>query len=206
MQIKVYVVGNNLGYARWIENSQLVSKISDANVVFFTGGSDVDPTTYHCKKHPSVWSNPQRDKEELEAWAQVSDNQLVWGTCRGFQLINVLYGGILIQNCENHWCNGVHTITNGRNTVKTTSLHHQMIYPWNLPTEDYEILYWSAPNLSSIYEGDKINISKIKIEPEIAVWHRSGLPTCLGCQGHPEMMSRHSDLVIMLNKLIKKYL
>lgn len=206
MQIKVYVVGPSIGYARWINNCRIVSKLSEADIVFYTGGSDVDPSIYNCEKHPFVWSDLERDRYELEIWSKISPNQLVWGTCRGFQLINVLYGGILVQNCENHWCSGEHTITNGVNIFRTTSLHHQMIYPWDLPKEDYEILYWSDPSRSSIYEGDKVNISKIKVEPEVAIWHRSGLPTCLGVQGHPEMMNKYSDFVVMLNNLIKNYL
>lgn len=202
---KVFVVGPQTGYARWIDELELVNKISDADIIFFTGGSDIDPATYNCKKHPSVWCSPHRDREELAVWSQVSPNQLVWGTCRGFQLINCLYGGILVQDCDNHWCDG-HSITNGIDSYETTSLHHQMIYPWELDQSDYDILYWSTKKRSNKYEGDKIDPCKILLEPEVAVWHRRGMPICLGAQGHPEMMSIDSPFVRMLNNLLNKYL
>ena len=81
--MKVYVVGSLLGYARWIDNCELVKNIEDANIVFFTGGGDVSPVYYGCKEHPATWPSPYRDKEEIEAFSQVRENQLVFGTCRG---------------------------------------------------------------------------------------------------------------------------
>lgn len=205
MEIKVYVVGGATGYARWIDNVVLVNDIAKADIVFYTGGSDVDPSTYNCKKHHSVWSSIRRDQEELAAWAQISPNQLVFGTCRGFQLLNCLNGGILIQDCNNHWGYN-HNITNGSHDIETTSLHHQMIYPYTINPDDYEILYWSSKNRSTHYDGDKIDASLIKIEPEIGVFHRHDMPICLGVQGHPEMMSYNSELVYILNQLLLKYL
>lgn len=204
--IKVYVVGPQTGYARWIQDAKLVNDISKADLVFFTGGADVDPSVYHCKRHESVWSSPQRDIEELNAWKQISKDQLVFGTCRGYQLINCLYGGILIQDVDNHWCCGTHSITNGEQSYQVTSLHHQMIYPFDLDPEDYDILYWSTKRRSKRYEGDKIDVNKIKCEPEMGVFHRKGLPTCIGVQGHPEMMDDESEFVLMLNEFIKNYL
>lgn len=207
MEIKVYVVGYQKGYARWIDNCVLVDDIHKADVVFFTGGADVDPSTYHCKAHHSVWSSLARDREELAAWREMSPNQVAWGTCRGFQLLNCLFGGILVQDCDNHWCGGTHNITNKEgDIVATTSLHHQMIYPYTIDPSNYEILYWADQNRCTYYEGDKIDPSKILIEPEVAVWHREDLPTSLGVQGHPEMMSNNSELVYILNNLLKSYL
>lgn len=110
---------------------------------------------------------------------------------------------MLVQDCDNHaGCN--HGITNGRETFTITSLHHQMIYPFNLNKRDYDILYWSTIKRCSYYHGDKINPERIIREPEIAVFHKEGLPICLGVQGHPEMMN-YGELHDMLNDLILKY-
>lgn len=119
------------------------------------------------------------------------------------QLLCVLNGGLLIQDCDNHaGCS--HKITNGIDAFTITSLHHQMIYPFNLNPSNYDILYWSATKRCSHYNGDKINPESITVEPEIAVFHREGFPVCLGVQGHPEMM-HYGDLHDMLNDLILKY-
>ena len=68
--------------------------------LLFTGGNDIDPSTYHAKltahiKNPSL----KRDKQELQllAWA-LADNKAILGICRGMQLINVSLGGDLYQD------------------------------------------------------------------------------------------------------------
>lgn len=202
--MKVYVVGSMWSYARWIDNCELVDNIKDAQVVFFTGGGDVTPKFYGCEQHPATWPSTHRDIEEIEAFKQVTDNQIVWGTCRGFQLIAAMYGGILVQDVTNH-AGGNHTITNGKELYTVTSLHHQMIYPWNLDQKDYEILYWSEKRRSKHYFGDKVDPTKITVEPEMAVFHREGLPLCLGVQGHPEMMSNNDPFVRKINEILLDY-
>lgn len=79
----VYVVGNDISYISFIKNAKVVSSISDADIVLFTGGEDVDPSLYGCEKHPSTYSNLNRDLYEKRIFEQVADNQLVIGVCRG---------------------------------------------------------------------------------------------------------------------------
>ena len=201
--MKVYVVGSGLSYARWIDGVQIVNDINDANIVFFTGGCDVSPELYGCKRHYSTWDYPSRDAMEVAAFRKMRPDQLAFGTCRGLQFLCAINGGLLIQDVSNH-AGGSHNITNGKDIYEVVSLHHQMIYPWNLDPKDYDILYWSDKKRSAYYEGDKIDPSLVKVEPEVAVFHKEGLPICLGVQGHPEMM-RYGELHEMLNKLILYY-
>lgn len=84
--MKVFVVGYATGYARFISDLELVSDITKADVVLFTGGCDVDPSSYGRKRHPSVYSSLQRDKEEIEAFKKMRKDQLAMGTCRGLTL------------------------------------------------------------------------------------------------------------------------
>jgi gamma-glutamyl-gamma-aminobutyrate hydrolase PuuD len=202
--MKVYVVGEQRGYARWIDNCKLVDNIHAANVVLFTGGGDISPKYYNCEQHPTTWPSPWRDVEEIEVFQQIRSNQVCFGICRGFQLQCVMYGGLLIQDVTNHaGCD--HTITDGKEVFLTTSLHHQMIYPWNLDQKDYDILYWSSDKRSKHYFGDKINSEKIIIEPEMAVFHRENMPICLGVQGHPEMMPLNDPFVRKINQILLSY-
>lgn len=201
--MRVYVVGTQYGYARWIDNCELVDKIEDAQVVFFTGGGDVSPKYYGCAQHPATWPSTYRDEEEIEIFQQVADNQLVWGTCRGFQLMAVMNGALLIQDVTNHV--GTHDITNGEENYRVTSIHHQMIYPWNLDPKDYDILYWSTRKISKHYEGDKIDPSKVLVEPEVVIFHKEGKPFCFGAQGHPEMMLKEDPFVRKLNIMLQEY-
>ena len=48
---KVYVVGEAINYVNFMTGVKLVNAIEDANIVLFTGGEDVDPSLYGCKKH-----------------------------------------------------------------------------------------------------------------------------------------------------------
>lgn len=202
--MKVYVVGTYLGYTRWIDNCQLVDKIEDAQVVFFTGGGDVSPKYYGCKQHPRTWPSTFRDEEEIKIFKQIRSNQVVWGTCRGFQLLCVMNGGKLIQDVTGH-AGSDHEITNGKDTYHVTSIHHQMIYPWDLNPKDYDILFWSEHRISRYYEGDQIDSNKVIVEPEMAIFHKEGLPFCFGVQGHPEMMLRSDPFVRRLNKMLLEY-
>ena len=79
----VYVVGNQKPYANFIEDAVLVDTIEKADIVIFTGGEDVDPAFYSCKKHRSTYSNPNRDVYEINEFNKINRNQLVIGLCRG---------------------------------------------------------------------------------------------------------------------------
>lgn len=81
--MKVFVVGDMTNYADWIKNCELVSNIKEANIVFFTGGEDVTPSFYGCKKHRTTYCYPNRDAYEKEIFDSIKLNQLALGVCRG---------------------------------------------------------------------------------------------------------------------------
>lgn len=205
--IKVYVVGPSTGYSGFIENKVLVDKMEEAQVVLFTGGEDINPRLYNKVPHHSVYYTDRRDKMEVAAFEKIRPEQVAVGICRGAQLFCALYGGILVQDCDRHWGHGKHTITNGTQEFTVTSIHHQMQYPYDLPNEDYEVLFWSEGR-SSYYEGDGVDPKKIKEfgEPEVTVFHREGMPLCFGIQGHPEMMDRNDPFVKWVNEKIHEYI
>lgn len=201
--MKVFVVGGDTYYANWIKDCKLVDNLKEADIIFFTGGEDVSPNLYGCKKHRTTYNNPQRDAYEVEIFNQISKYQGVISVCRGSQLICTMNGGKLVQNCNNHAIWGTHEIVNKNgDKYQITSIHHQMAYPFDIDPEYYEILFW-AEHRSTIYEGDKIDPKKIIKEPEITLYHHRNKPTCLGIQGHPEMME-YGKLHDMLNKLIQE--
>ena len=202
--MKVFVVGGDTYYINWIQNCELVNDLKEANIVFFTGGEDVTPSLYGCKKHPTTYCNIHRDKYEKEIFNNISKDQLVVSVCRGSQFICCMNGGKLIQNCDHHAIWGTHEIVDkNNNKYQITSTHHQMAYPFDIDPNLYEILYWSE-HRSTKYEGDKIDAKKVVKEPEITLYHLENKPVCIGIQGHPEMML-YSELHDMLNDLIKQW-
>jgi gamma-glutamyl-gamma-aminobutyrate hydrolase PuuD len=68
--------------------------------VIFSGGADVDPARYGAEAHPET-DQPQarRDAGELALLAAALERDLpVLAICRGFQLLNVVRGGDLVQH------------------------------------------------------------------------------------------------------------
>lgn len=68
--------------------------------ILFSGGEDVDPALYDEKaKHESVHFDRARDDFELALLDAALDRRLpILGICRGIQMINVKFGGTLIQD------------------------------------------------------------------------------------------------------------
>lgn len=203
---KVFVVGPQKAYSKWITDHQLTDNLEEADIVMFTGGEDVDPSLYGCAKHPTTYSNLSRDLEEKEIFEKVRTDQLCIGICRGSQFLCAMNGGLLIQNVDNHATFGTHQIisaTDCNDRYDITSTHHQMQYPFNLVRdEDYKILYY-AQRRATFYEGDKITRTP-SCEPEIVLYTKENKPLCLAIQGHPEMMRAEAPVINMLNKLIDK--
>jgi gamma-glutamyl-gamma-aminobutyrate hydrolase PuuD len=208
---KVFVVGGGIYYAVFLRDYELVNNPKDADIVIFTGGEDVDPSLYNELRHPSTYSNIDRDKKELEAFkiCAALDTKLVIGICRGAQFLCVANGGKLVQDVENHSITSTHPLIPTENTVdkkvyQITSTHHQMQYPYDMSPKDYEVLYVELGR-SPIYEPcTKQEIEKLILqgEPEIVLYHKKGFPKCLAIQGHPEMMRSTSPTIEMINNLI----
>jgi putative glutamine amidotransferase len=64
------------------------------------GGADIDPASYGEETHPeTVDTVPERDRFEIALVRAAVERDLpVLGICRGMQLINVAYGGTLLQH------------------------------------------------------------------------------------------------------------
>ncbi len=112
--------------------------------LMLTGGSDVDPSLYGQETDPQagVESRPERDRMELALLSEALTRDMpVLGICRGMQVLNVGFGGSLIQDLPNHRADSEDSSTSHRVFVspgsklgaifgaggfyKTNSLHHQ---------------------------------------------------------------------------------
>jgi putative glutamine amidotransferase len=71
--------------------------------LLLTGGADMDPVRYGQPVAGSTDIERDRDELETEAWAAAEARDLpVLGICRGFQVINILRGGTLLQHVDGH--------------------------------------------------------------------------------------------------------
>ncbi len=84
--------------ARLLEDPDEVLDLLDGLVL--AGGADIDPASYGARAHPeTVDTVPERDRFEIALVRAAIERDLpVLGICRGIQLINVAYGGTLLQH------------------------------------------------------------------------------------------------------------
>ena len=101
-------------WARVVESGGEVVDLNEATVerladlvpsldgLVLTGGIDVDPAAYGAERHLKVKETaPGRDAMELDALMRSLDRDIpVLAICRGHQLLNVGFGGSLIQHID----------------------------------------------------------------------------------------------------------
>lgn len=154
----------------------------------FTGGADICPFLYGEKVHRTTSFDLSRDQEEITAWKYFAFHNHTLpkvGICRGMQLGNVLLGGSLYQDIDNHSSlASEHKIkifsAKGDRFSMVNSCHHQMC----IPATDMRIL--AAGNNASKHTRFERTIlpEKDKWQDIEAIYH----PACnfLGVQWHPE--------------------
>lgn len=153
----------------------------------FTGGADICPILYGEKVHTTTSFSVTRDLEEIKAWKHFAFekyNLPKIGICRGMQLGNVLLGGGLIQDVDNHQGVKDHKVklisTKGDRFAHVNSCHHQMV----LPASDMRILAYAdeARTMKSPNTTRKVSAgSWADVE---AIFHP--YTNFLGVQWHPE--------------------
>jgi gamma-glutamyl-gamma-aminobutyrate hydrolase PuuD len=171
---------------------EVVDTMSSADLVQFTGGSDVTPSLYGQHAHFKTYNQPARDAfEVLQFKAAQKAGLPMAGICRGGQFLNVMCGGSLWQHVEGHCGPHLAQYTTGSEIrdIMVSSTHHQMIIPINNPKK-YELL------MSARQEGIKekcggthqsskqvIKMAKDKKDVEALFYHEK---KCLCFQPHPE--------------------
>lgn len=71
------------------------------DAICFMGGTDVDPAIYGEERGPTTQTpDKKRDAFEVDVFNRFKDTDVyLFGICRGAQLLNVLNGGKMIQEC-----------------------------------------------------------------------------------------------------------
>lgn len=110
----------------------VVDKMEDADLLQFTGGSDVTPSYYGEEAHPATHNNPPRDAIEeaifkTNTGPHMGLNLPMAGICRGGQFLHVMNGGKMYQHVDGH-C-GIHKVrdVDTGDVIEVSSTHHQMM-------------------------------------------------------------------------------
>lgn len=211
---RVYIEGGQANYNEmWRRFGwDIVGDMFDADVIQFTGGSDVNPAYYGEAVHPHAQINTERDVRCKTLFGQASRAGIkMTGICRGGQFLNVMNGGSMFQHCDGHGLYGTHkaTILATGSEVEVTSTHHQIMRP----NRDKAIILMEAnPKLSTFkeymlqhvdsggwYEADAPEEDDIE-----AVYYPDTMSLCF--QPHPEYCDPKSSCVATYRNFLRNYL
>ena len=127
----VFVLGNDqLIREMWKSAGyNIVSSPAYADILQWTGGADIDPRLYNQKPIPTTGPiNTERDAYEIDMFSKYPDKIKV-GICRGSQFLNVMNGGSLWQDVDNHTQRHILYSKRHPQGAVVTSTHHQMMRP-----------------------------------------------------------------------------
>lgn len=173
------------------------------------GGEDISPSIYGQLPGTHTYADDEpslRDQMEMAMYRRAVEMNLpIVAVCRGAQLACCMEGGKLVQHVQNHGRDH-EIVTQEDGKFITSSVHHQMMYPWNVP--DYDLIAW-AEGRSTCHLGEldeeiefpeeAYDSTSVLKEPEVIFFKRS---RCLAIQGHPEFMDFNAPFVKWINRLI----
>jgi putative glutamine amidotransferase len=158
-------------------------------IVITGGGFDIDPKLFGATTcHPSVKLKPERTHFEWALMkAAYQKGKSILGICGGMQLMNVIFGGTLIQ----HIPDDVPDALNHASEADGTSSTHSIQF---IPQTLLDRI--SGPNKENIVNSthhqavdkiaDRFKVSAIASDHIIEAIESSDHPFCLGVQWHPE--------------------
>lgn len=158
----------------------------DADYIVWPGGEDLNPLMYQEKAIPGTIFNSSLDLRDVQLYEMVEFTAIKIGICRGGQLLNVINGGTLWQDCNAHNHGGVHTIKDAITGISypVNTLHHQQM---RIAEHGELIAYTRASTKKSGYalewreELQGQDLTEVDVE---AVWYPKTNSLCF--QPHPE--------------------
>jgi gamma-glutamyl-gamma-aminobutyrate hydrolase PuuD len=199
----VFIEGGGQCYHQMFINMgfTVVPYPSEATLVCFTGGSDVNPALYGEAVHPTTHFNAQRDADCMEIYTECVDLGIsMVGICRGSQFLCVANGGKLWQDIDSHTQD--HKVLDYRGGVfGVTSTHHQEMRPVG---GKLLLTARSGTYRSHMTQGIVKTINAVTPTVEGVCWEDT---RCLSVQGHPEFYDASPEFkawfAVHVGKLIK---
>ena len=185
--LRVLVVGGGFLYIKMFHDAGFLGAtgVEDADIVCFTGGSDVNPALYKEEALPCTGFDERRDEYEADIFGQcLALRKPMVGICRGGQFLNVMNGGKMWQDVNNH-AGTDHPVTvlkTGKVIQGMTSTHHQMM----IPASGGEIIALASMSTRKTSFGTEVTLEKPQLADVEVVWYNDSL--CLCFQPHPEFM------------------
>lgn len=174
------------------------------NYLLLGGGTDINPNIYgeedfgYCQ-----YSNNSRDKSNIKAIEKaVAEGKPIFGICRGFQLLDAVFGGKLIQHTVGH-PRGVTVLISEDQKLPETSIdncsncHHQVV---DIHHTKGKVIGWSTYKYKAFFANKAEILDHV---PQIIYWPDK---KALAVQFHPEWQGSDHPMNKYLRGLIKETL
>ncbi|MEO0471939.1 MAG: gamma-glutamyl-gamma-aminobutyrate hydrolase family protein [Bacteroidota bacterium] len=196
-----------------LPRDERLQMLQEMDAFVFQGGSDIAPQSYGSQPiENGRWpGDPIRDEYELALMEYaISHGKPVYAICRGFQLMNVFFGGSLLQDIE--------TQRPGSVRHRDAIQYDQLLHPVEL-TEGglFADLYQDEPNrlVNSVHHQGIDEIGKdLIIEAscqedgiiEAFSWRGAEPGRVVGVQWHPEFFWNASQPLMDCERLYSQIL
>lgn len=162
------------------------------------GGSDIDPSYYNEEIDGSVEIDRDRDQVEFALLkAYIEAGKPVMGICRGFQLINIFFGGSLYQHLPE---TPLHTHDIAHLVIATENSLLGKIYGTS-----FTVNSWHHQAVKTL--GDGLCATAFWNDKYIEAFEHKSLPV-FGVQWHPERMcfSNKRDDTVDGSEIFKRFI
>ena len=151
------------------------------------GGKDFDPQIYGAQPHPeSDKATRIRDRVELAIGrAALERGMPILGICRGFQLLNILYGGDLEQHLGDRLDMKPHRDVLGEFTRHRVTLEPGTKLAAAMQAGECEIASHHHQGAGRV--GDGLRVVATAPDGVVEALEDPRHPFCLGVQWHPEV-------------------
>lgn len=179
------------------------SYIDTIDGLILTGGHDVSPRYYGENPQPKLGEIfPERDEFDLKLLEKAKNKNIaILGVCRGFQLINVAYGGSLWQDLSYSDYEYIKHNQKHRPDLKTHSLEIKE------NSKLYEIFGEKSIYVNSFHHqiikkvSDEFNITAVAPDGVVEALEHKDYKFLVGVQFHPEMLHEVCDMMKNLFKV-----
>lgn len=196
-----------------LENGDLFRICGEMDGFIFQGGSDIAPETYgEDPTHPDKWhGDGYRDSYELKIMTYAMDRQKpILGICRGFQLMNVYFGGTLFQDIDGHGDGSI----NHKNKEAYDQWTHSIEF---VPGKLFDVIHpvQKERTVNSIHHQG-VNVLGVDLEVvatcaedgiiEAFYWNGAAPGKVMGVQWHPEFFHNFEGELVDAKILYRHFL